>query len=99
HLKRIDLVDISKEVFQLASYRSGADYSNPLNDPRVESFVQDGRFFLQATHRQYDVITGEPPPPKIVGAVNLYTEQFFALMSARLKENGIATFWLPIYQL
>ena len=46
-----------------------------------------------------DIISGEPPPPKVAGAVNLYTEEFFSLMKRRLKEGGIATFWLPINQL
>jgi len=35
----------------------------------------------------------------MAGAVNLYTQEFFSLMRSRLKENGIATFWLPINQL
>ena len=58
-----------------------------------------GDFFLQASPQQYDIISGEPPPPKVAGAVNLYTEEFFSLMRSRLKEGGIATFWLPINQL
>src|SRR5213080_706687 len=99
HVKRMDVVDISKEVFALADFYSGVNYSNPLRDPRVHAVVQDGRFFLQTSPRQYDVISGEPPPPKNAGAVNLYTEEFFALMKKRLKEGGIATFWLPINQL
>ena len=98
-VERIDAVDISKEVFALADFYSGINYSNPLRDPRVHAIVQDGRFFLQASPRQYDVISGEPPPPKMAGAVNLYTQEFFSLMRSRLKENGIATFWLPINQL
>jgi spermidine synthase len=98
-LKRLDVVDISKEVFDLADFYSGINYSNPLRDPRVTAFVQDGRFFLQASPRQYDIISGEPPPPKVAGSVNLYTEEFFSLMHSRLKEGGIATFWLPINQL
>jgi len=99
HLKRLDVVDISKEVLDLAQDYVGPNYSNPLRDPRVTTYLQDGRFFLQASSRQYDVITGEPPPPKVAGTVNLYTEEFFRLMNARLKEGGIATFWLPINQL
>ena len=99
HLKQIDIVDISKEVFELASSFDGPGYSNPLRDPRVATFVQDGRFFLQATPDRYDIITGEPPPLKTAGTVNLYTQQFFALMSDRLKDGGIASYWLPIYQL
>jgi spermidine synthase len=98
-VERIDVVDISKEVFALADFYSGTNYSNPLRDPRVHAIVQDGRFFLQASPQQYDIISGEPPPPKIAGAVNLYTQEFFSLMRSRLTENGIATFWLPINQL
>ena len=63
-------------------------------DHRVATHVQDGRFFLQAVPRQYDIITGEPPPLKVAGTVNLYTEEFFSRMAARLKEGGIATLWL-----
>ena len=98
-LKHLDLVDISKEVFDLAGSYSGIEYSNPLRDPRVTTFVQDGRFFLQASPDRYDIITGEPPPLKVAGTVNLYTQPFFELMHDRLKDGGIATFWLPISQL
>jgi len=98
-LKHIDVVDISKEAFALADDYRGAGYSNALRDPRVSAIVQDGRFFLQASPERYDVVTGEPPPPKVLGSVNLYTEQFFKLIIDRLNDGGIATFWLPIYQL
>ena len=99
HVKRMDVVDISKEVLGLADFYSGINYSNPLRDPRVHTFVQDGRFFLHASPRQYDIISGEPPPPKVAGSVNLYTQEFFSLVNSRLKEGGMATFWLPINQL
>src|ERR1700730_13832084 len=99
HLKHLDVVDTAKEVFGLASSYSGPGYSNPLRDPRVTTFVQDGRFFLQASPESYDIITGEPPPLKVAGTVNLYTQQFFSLMNDRLKSGGFAPFWLPIYQL
>ena len=98
-LKHLDIVDISKEVFDLADFYTGPGYSNPLRDPRVTTFVQDGRFFLQACPARYDIITGEPPPLKTAGTVNLYTRQFFSLMKSRLKEGGIASFWLPLNQL
>ena len=98
-LKQLDIVDISKEVFDLADSYTGPGYSNPLRDPRVATFVQDGRFFLQACPGRYDIITGEPPPLKTAGSVNLYTQQFFSLMKGRLKDGGIASFWLPIYQI
>jgi len=98
-LKELAIVDISQEVFDLADFYTGPGYSNPLRDPRVTTFVQDGRFFLQACPARYDIITGEPPPLKTAGTVNLYTQQFFSLMKGRLKDGGIASFWLPLYQL
>jgi spermidine synthase len=98
-LKHVDIVDIAKEVFDLADLYNGPGYANPLRDPRVTTVVQDGRFFLQASPQHYDIITGEPPPLKTAGTVNLYTQQFFSLMSRRLKDGGIASFWLPLYQL
>jgi len=99
HLKHLDVVDISKEVLSLADSYSGPGYANPLRDPRVTTFVQDARFFLQACPERYDIITGEPPPLKTANTVNLYTEQFFSLMKGRLKDGGIVSFWLPLYQL
>lgn len=99
NVRHLDIVDISKEVLGFADSYSGIDYHNPLPDPRVHPVIQDGRFFLQAGPQQYDIITGEPPPPKVAGAVNLYTQEFFKLMESRLNEGGIATFWLPINQL
>jgi spermidine synthase len=99
NVKQMDVVDISKEVIRLADSYSGMGYTNPLRDPRATTFIQDGRFFLQAAPRQYDIISGEPPPPKNAGSVNLYSKEFFSLMKGRLKEGGIATFWLPLDQL
>jgi spermidine synthase len=99
NVKQMDVVDISKEVIRLADSYSGMGYTNPLRDPRATTFIQDGRFFLQTTPGQYDIISGEPPPPKNAGSVNLYSKEFFSLIKDRLKEGGIATFWLPLDQL
>jgi hypothetical protein len=99
HLKHLDVVDISKEILSFADFYSGPGYTNPLRDPRVTTVVQDCRFFLQSCPEHYDIITGEPPPLKIAGTVNLYTEQFFSLMKSRLGDGGIVSFWLPLYHL
>jgi len=65
----------------------------------VRVHLEDGRFFLRTTDRRFDVITAEPPPPKSAGIVSLYTIEYFRLLRSRLTENGIATYWLPVYQL
>jgi spermidine synthase len=94
-LAEIDVVDISRTVLEMAGLTASLG-GNPLDDPRVRVHVEDGRFFLQTTQRSYDLITGEPPPPKHAGIVNLYTREHFALMRERLTDGGMASYWLPM---
>ncbi|MBW2292506.1 MAG: fused MFS/spermidine synthase [Deltaproteobacteria bacterium] len=94
--EHIDVVDISKDILERSSVVY-ADDENPLHDPRVEVHVEDGRYFLQATDRRFDLITGEPPPPGAAGVVNLYTREYFELVHDRLAEGGIVSYWLPIH--
>jgi hypothetical protein len=61
--------------------------------------IEDGRHFLQTTDRRFDLITGEPPPPKAAGIVNLFTREYFALVRDRLSDGGITTYWLPVHSL
>jgi predicted membrane-bound spermidine synthase len=97
-LESIDIVDISKSIVDLSAIVwPGKQY--PPADPRVRTHIEDGRFFLLTTPRRFDLITAEPPPPKTAGIVNLYTREYFGLMRNRLSDRGIATYWLPIYQL
>ena len=97
-LEAIDVVDISADVLRLSSVVY-PDEANPLDDPRVTVFVEDGRFFLLTHSNRYDIITAEPPPPKSAGVGNLYSQEYFELVYGRLNKGGIATYWLPVYQL
>jgi spermidine synthase len=99
NLESIDVVDISEDILENSSVIFPDDKENPLLDPRVSIYIEDGRFFLQTAPKKYDVITGEPPPPLLAGVVNLYSEEYFRLIYDRLKEGGITTYWLPVRQL
>jgi len=94
-LTAIDVVDISRDVLQMGAlvYPGGGA---PLADPRVHVHVEDGRFFLQTTARQFDVITAEPPPPRGAGIANLYSREYFQLVHDRLRPGGVVTHWLPV---
>jgi predicted membrane-bound spermidine synthase len=98
-LETIDVVDISREILELADVVHPQAGANPLSDPRVRVHVEDGRYFLQMTPRRYDLITGEPPPPKNAGVVNLYTREYFSLIHDRLNDRGVVTYWLPVHSL
>ncbi len=97
-LEQIDVVDISRDILEMNQIVYSEE-EIPLNDSRVSIHVDDGRYFLQTTGRRYDLITGEPPPPRIPGVVNLYTREYFHLIDERLKPGGFATYWLPALEL
>lgn len=98
-LESIDVVDISSDIIEMRRIPFPTPEADPLRDPRVRLHIEDGRFFLLATPDRFDLITGEPPPPKAAGIVNLYTREYFQLVHDRLAPGGIATYWLPVEDL
>ncbi|MFP8873540.1 MAG: spermidine synthase, partial [Myxococcota bacterium] len=98
-LEQIDVVDTSRQILELSEVLYAGPQENPLDDPRVRVHVEDGRYFLQTTPERFDLITGEPPPPKYAGVVNLYTQEYFELVRSRLEPGGINTYWLPAHDI
>lgn len=98
-LTSIDIVDISRDVLRGASIVYPKPERNPLEDPRVLTHVEDGRFFLLASNKKYDIITAEPPPPMMAGVVNLYSREYFQIMRERLTDGGMVTYWLPVFEI
>jgi spermidine synthase len=98
-IESIDVVDVSRDVLALSHLAFPPPEPFPLADPRVRVHIEDGRFFLLTTAKSYDLITGEPPPPRNAGIVSLYSQEYFTLIRSRLVEGGIATYWLPVFDL
>jgi spermidine synthase len=94
-LTSLDVVEISRDIVAMSERIYSPDH-HPLRDPRVRVHLQDGRFYLETTTERFDLITGEPPPPRTPGASNIYTREYFQLMFDRLNEGGIATYWVPV---
>jgi spermidine synthase len=97
-IERLDVVDTSREVLDLADYFAEAN-RGVLRNPKVVVHVNDGRHHLRLQPpATYDLITLEPPPIPLAGVVSLYTREFYALAQSRLKPGGYLTQWLPAYQ-
>ena len=73
--------------------------NRPLDDPRTNLIIDDARSFLRVTPNRYDIIVSEPSHPWVPGVANLFTQEFFELGRARLKDDGIWVQWVQIYQL
>ncbi len=97
-LESIDVVDISPDILELGALAFPGTQP-PLSDPRVRVHVEDGRFFLQTTDERFDLITAEPPPLRGAGITSLYSREYFQLVHDRLRDGGVATYWLPVNQL
>jgi spermidine synthase len=98
-IESIDLVDLSRDILAMAPIVFPDPREQPLRDPRMHVHIEDGRYFLQTSDRQFDLITGEPPPPGIAGVENLYSREYFQLIRDRLADQGVVTYWLPLADL
>jgi len=55
----------------------------------------DGRRFLKTTRQRFDIIEADALRPSSAGSGNLYSEEYFRLVSRRLKPGGYAVTWAP----
>jgi predicted membrane-bound spermidine synthase len=98
-LESIHLADPSQAVLDMRASVFPDPAQDPLLDDRLRVHLEDGRFYLQTSGQRFDVITGEPPPPKLAGIGALYSREFFQLIHDRLNEGGLASYWLPCHLL
>ncbi|HEX2929911.1 MAG TPA: fused MFS/spermidine synthase [Candidatus Binatia bacterium] len=82
-------------------YRSARQsrHSSVLEDPRVRVIPTDGRNYILATPKYYDVITAEPSNPWIAGIANLYTREFYRVIKSKIKDDGIFAQWFHNYSM
>lgn len=97
-VQRVRVLEISRAVVdgarEFAAWNLGV-----VDDPRVTVDVEDGRHALALDPERYDVVTSDPIHPWTRGSSDLYALEHFRRMAARLTERGVASQWLPLYQL
>ncbi len=97
--RRVECVEISREVIEASRFFNTAYDSTRMSDPRGEVIAADGRSVLFFTRGEYDVIVAEPSNPWLSGMGNLFTEEYFNALRGRLREGGICCQWLHGYRL
>jgi spermidine synthase len=74
-----------------------ADADQLLRSPLSRVVVDDGRFFMERSAEQYDVIVLDPPPPVEAAASSLlYSKEFYAIAKLHLRPDGILQQWFPM---
>ena len=94
-VQRVNVFELESSVIQANRYFTFINHQ-PLADPRTHIFMVDGRSQITYGTQQYDVITSDPIHPFVAGSANLYTLDFYRIMSGRLNPGGIFCQWIPL---
>jgi spermidine synthase len=97
-VQEVDVIEIEPAV--VAGSRFFAKENREvLRNPRARVTVADGRNFLLAAERPYDLIISEPSNPWMRGIGNLFSVEFYELAARRLTQGGIVCQWIHGYGL
>jgi predicted membrane-bound spermidine synthase len=82
-VKRVDVVEIEPELYQIAK-----QYFRLQEDPRLFSYISDGRRFLKDVNQKYDVIFADVYYSLFSIPIHFTTEEFFELAKDKVSEDG-----------
>jgi spermidine synthase len=97
-VKHVTCVELEPAVIE-ASHRFEDVNNKPLDDPRLRLVSNDGRNFIYTTDEKFDVIVSEPSNPWVTGVANLFTLEYFKRGAERLRDDGLFSQWLQIYEM
>ena len=98
-MKRSENLDYRGAIDRLSRNARNSRHSSVLEDKRVRVIPTDGRNYILATPKYYDVITAEPSNPWIAGIANLYTREFYQVIKSKIKDDGIFAQWFHNYSM
>ncbi len=96
-VKSLDIVELSRLIIKIGDFFSTSNH-NVLKNPKTKVHISDARHSLLSHQTKFDVISLEPPPPVDAGIVNLYTTEFYKLVSTRLNDDGVFAQWMPTHE-
>ncbi len=105
-VKSVDVVELERSTLQASRFFADVNhlaYTSPrfpyVEMPRLTVWNDDGRNFLAASKRRYDVIVSEPSNPWLTGVSDLFTLDHFKIAKKKLAKGGIYCQWAQLYEL
>jgi len=99
---RVDALEIIPEVVEMLPWfdESNAGLARRMvREPeRIRVLTVDGRHYVRATPRRYDLVVGDLFLPYRAGEGAMYTREHVAAVRAVLSPGGLFCQWLPLYQ-
>ncbi len=97
-VERLDIVEISPEVYEAARTLFAPYNGGALENPRSRVIIDDAKSFLKTAGRRYDVIVTEPSNPWMAGVSGVFSLEYYETCLASLKPGGIIAQWVQIYE-
>jgi len=97
-VREVEVLEIEPAIREATKFFNDRN-GKILENPRVRVIPTDGRNYILATPKVYDVIAAEPSNPWIAGIANLYTREFYAVVKSKLKPDGIFAQWFHNYSM
>ncbi len=91
-LKSVTVVELSETL--MTNLLKMDLFRDVLSDSRINLVIDDGRRYLQASDKQYDLVLMDPLRVTTSYANNLYSREFFELVKSRMKPGGVFMIWM-----
>lgn len=92
-INRLDIVDLEPALFAFTRKHFASAW---MDDPRVRTWVEDGRSFIRHANRRYDLISVEVGQLDRPGVGRFYTRDFYRDVRARLRADGMLAQFVPL---
>jgi spermidine synthase len=96
---RLTAVEIEPAVVESSRFFEHVNNQPFRHGDRLRLLEDDARHILQADESTYDVIISEPSHPWVSGVANLFTRDYYRIVSRRLRPEGVFVQWLQTYQI
>lgn len=96
-IDKLDVIEVSQEV--LNAQKSISHYNGHyFNNRKINTHIVDAFTYFKGKNHQYEIIISEPPNPWVNGVENLFTDYYYKMIKKALKQDGIFTQWVQVYE-
>ena len=98
-VKSVDVLEISPFVAKAVLKAPPQLNFHVMNNPKVKTTITDAFKYFTKTDKKFDIILSEPSNPWVVGVENLFTLEFYKIVTQKLNTNGLFAPWLQTYEI
>lgn len=89
-VENVTMVDLDQEIVELCMKYLPAHHRGAFKDTRLKIIYEDAYTFLEHSKEKFDVAVIDVPDPLENGpAINLFTQEFYSLLSKHMNKNGL----------